>query len=182
MAINLRETQPALRAGADISTTGSLNVTNVTATGTLNVTGVATFSGGIVNTIPTIGGHSAKTVVNSTGAVTGAQVATGYITSTSASPTTITMPTGTDLGGVLGASQGTTFELYVDNTAGASTVTMAVGTNGVQSDWDLQVTAATASVTPAAITPLTVRSGVAGTARYTIVFSSATAYTFSRSA
>lgn len=155
---------------------------NATIGGTLTVTGVITATAGVQTSVPGIGGHTTKAAINSSGTATAAQVATGYITSTSAAGTTITMPTGSLLGTQLNASQGTTFELYIDNTAGANTVTMAVGTNAVQSDWDLQITAATASVTPATVTPLTVQSGAAGIARYTIVFSSATAYTFSRTA
>src|ERR1035437_1694348 len=64
--------------------------------------------------------------INATATATAAQVASGYITSTSAAATTITLPTGTLLGTALGAAQGTIFELYIDNTAGANTVTMAV--------------------------------------------------------
>jgi len=124
----------------------------------------------------------AANAINSTATATAAQVASGYITSTSGAATTITLPTGTLLGALVGATQGYTFDLWIDNTGGANTVTMAVGTNAVQSDWDLQITAATASVTPATITPLTVRSGTAGIARYTICFASPTAYAFSRTA
>lgn len=144
--------------------------------------GLVTFNGGTLNTLASASGHSTTAAINASATATAAQVATGYITSTSAAGTTITMPTGTLLGAQLGATKGTIFELYIDNTAGASTVTIAVGTNAVQSDWDNQITTATASVTPAAITPLTVTSGVSGLARYTIMFSSATAYTFSRTA
>lgn len=153
----------------------------VTVGSTLLVTGLATFSGGTAISGATVRNYT-PTAVNITATLTAAQVAGGYITSTSAAAVTMTMPTGTLLGQQVNAVQGTTLDLFIDNTAGASTVTMAVGTNAVQSDWDLQVTAATASVTPAAITPLTIRSGVAGTGVYKIVFSSATAYTFSRTA
>lgn len=176
---DLRETQPALREGFNITTTGSLSVTNVTATGTLAVTGLATFAGGTLVSGNTIRTYT-PTAVNISATLTAAQLQAGYLTSTSAAGVTMTMPSGTSLGGSLGAVQGTTLDFYIDNTAGANTVTVAVGTNAVQSDWDLQVTAATASVTPAAITPLTTRSGVAGVSRYLIVFSSATAYVFSR--
>ena len=131
---------------------------------------------------PTKFGHTNKAAINATATATAAQVATGYITSTSGAATTITLPTGTLLGAALGAVAGTVFELYIDNTAGSNTVTMAVGTNAVQSDWDTQITAATVSGSAAAITPLTIASGVTGMARYTLMFSSATAYTFSRTA
>lgn len=140
------------------------------------------YAGGIYTNLPTRLDHGNVAIVNSTATLTAAQVATGYITTTSAAGVTMTMPTGTLLGAQLQATQGLAFDLYIDNTAGASTVTMAVGTNAVQSDWDNQITTATASVTPAAITPLTVTSGVSGLARYTLMFSSATAYTFSRTA
>lgn len=116
----------------------------------------------------------ATAAVNATGTATAAQVATGYITSTSASPTTITMPTGTLLGGVLAAVQGTIHELYIDNTAGSSTVTIAVAVNGILSD--------AATTTAASFGQLTVASGVTGQARFTLMFSSATAYTFTRTA
>lgn len=119
--------------------------------------------------------HPSKAAINSTGTATAAQVATGYITSTSAAPTTITLPTGTLLGAALGATQGTVLDLYVDNTAGASTVTMAVAVNGILSD---------GAVTAGAIAfgDLTIASGVTGLGRFTLMFSSATAYVFSRTA
>ncbi len=118
--------------------------------------------------------HASKAAINATATATAAQVATGYITSTSAAATVITLPTGTDLGVALGASQGTVHELYIDNTAGANTVTVAVATNGILS------TAATDSA--GSFGDLTVASGVTGLARFTIMFSSATAYVFTRTA
>lgn len=119
----------------------------------------------------TIQGH-ATAAINATATATAAQVTTGYITSTSAAPTTITLPTGTLLGAALGAVQGTIFELYIDNTAGANTVTIAVAVNGILS--------ADAVANAGSLGLLTVPSGVTGQARFTLMFSSATAYTFSR--
>lgn len=136
---------------------------------------LVTFNGGTLNTVASASGHSTTAAINSTATATAAQVSTGYITSTSASATTITLPTGTLLGTLLGASQGTVFELYVDNTAGASTVTIAVAVNGILS-------AAAAAGSTANFGLLTVPSGVTGLARFTIMFSSATAYVFSRTA
>ena len=118
--------------------------------------------------------HATTAAINATATATAAQVATGYITSTSAAATAITLPTGTLLGAALGATQGTIFDLYVDNTAGASTVTIVVAVNGILS------TAAADSA--ASFGDLTVASGVTGLARYTIMFSSATAYVFTRTA
>jgi len=117
--------------------------------------------------------HPLTAAINATATATAAQVATGYITSTSALATTITLPTGTDLGTALGATRGTTLDLYVDNTAGANTVTIAVATNGILS-------AAAAAGAGAGAGLLTVPSGVTGIGCFRIVFASATAYVFSR--
>ncbi len=110
--------------------------------------------------------------INATATATAAQVASGYITSTSAAATTITLPTGTLLGKELGAVRGTVFDLFIDNTAGANTVTIAVATNGILS--------ALAVAVGASAGLLTVPSGVTGTACFRLVFSSPTAYTFTR--
>lgn len=118
-------------------------------------------------------GHKAPAAINSTATATAAQVATGYITSTSASGTTITLPTGTLLGAQLNAVAGDIFDLYIDNTAGASTVTIAVAANGILS-------AAAAAGSNAGAGLLTVPSGVTGQGCFRLMFSSPTAYTFSR--
>ena len=118
--------------------------------------------------------HATTVAINATATATAAQVATGYITSTSAAATAITLPTGTLLGAALSAAKGTIFDLYIDNTAGANTVTIVVAVNGILS------TAAADS--GASFGDLTVASGVTGLARYTLMFSSATAYVFTRTA
>jgi hypothetical protein len=110
--------------------------------------------------------------VNATATATAAQVATGYIKSTSAAPVTLTLPTGTLLGAAISAVQGTILDLYIDNTAGASTITVAVATNGILS--------ALAAAVGASAGLLTVPSGVTGQACFRLMFSSATAYTFTR--
>jgi hypothetical protein len=133
-----------------------------------------TFTGPVVSKNGFVDGHATTAAINATGTATAAQVATGYITSTSAAATTITLPTGTLLGTALGATQGTVLDLYVDNTAGASTVTIAVATNGILSS--------AAADTPGSFGDLTIASGVTGLARFTIMFSSATAYVFTRTA
>lgn len=145
---------------------------DLTFTGTNTHSGSETFNGSVV--LPAAASKRTPTAVNSTATLTAAQVASGYITSTSASPVTMTLPTGTLLGTQLGATQGTTFELYIDNTAGASTVTVAVAVNGIKSD--------AANTTAASFGQLTVASGVTGQGRFTLMFSSATAYTFTRTA
>jgi hypothetical protein len=77
------------------------------------------------------------------------------------------------LGAAVGASRGTSLDLWVDNTAGANTVTIAVATNGILS-------AAAAAGTGAGAGLLTVPSGVTGIACFRLTFASATAYVFSR--
>lgn len=133
---------------------------------------------GVVTTNATITGAGTMTftpaAINATATATAAEVASGYITSTSAAPTTITLPTGTLLGAALGATRGTVHELHIDNTAGANTVTIAVAVNGILS--------AGAAAVAGTFGLLTVPSGVTGQARFTLMFSSATAYTFTRTA
>mgnify|MGYP003657866986 FL=1 len=135
-----------------------------------------TFSGPVVSQNGFITGHQVTTAnaINATATVTATQAATGYITSTSAAATTLTLPTGTLLGAALGAVKGTVFDLYIDNTAGASTITVAVAVNGILSALAVAV-AASAGL-------LTIPSGVTGQAKFTLMFSSATAYTFTRTA
>ena len=135
-----------------------------------------TFNGPVASQNGFISGHEVGTAnaINSTATATVAQVASGYITSTSASATTITLPTGTDLGNAIGATKGTVLDLYIDNTAGASTVTIAVNTNAI-----LSTAAADSS---GSFGDLTVAAGATGLARYTLMFSSATAYVFTRTA
>ena len=151
-------------SGPVTSTNGFIgNLTgNVTGNITGNIAGTARIT------------HATTAAINATATATAAEVATGYITSTSAAATTITLPTGTSLGAALGAAKGTVFDLYIDNTAGASTVTLAVATNGILSS--------AAADTPGSFGDLTVASGVTGVARFTLMFSSATAYVFTRTA
>jgi len=150
------------------ATTGAITV-NATFGAATSVTDLTT-----TNLVFTDQNHPTTAAINATATATAAQVATGYITSTSAAATTITLPTGTLLGAAIGATRGTVLELYVDNTAGANTVTIAVATNGILSS--------AAADTPGSFGDLTVASGVTGLARFTIMFSSATAYVFTRTA
>jgi hypothetical protein len=150
------------------ATTGAVTVTG-TFGATTSVTNLTT-----TNLVFTDQNHPSKAAINATATATAAQVATGYITSTSAAATTITLPTGTSLGAAIGATQGTVLDLYVDNTAGASTVTIAVATNGILSS--------AAADTAGSFGDLTIAAGATGLARFTIMFSSATAYVFTRTA
>lgn len=98
-----------------------------------NLNSVTTGSGVISATTLTISGlsklgpvvekHTAS-AINASATATAAQIATGYITSTSALATSITLPTAAELVAVLGATAGSSFEFIVDNSAGANTVTI----------------------------------------------------------
>ena len=155
-SISINSTTGAVTVDATFGATTS--VTNLTAT----------------NLVFTDQNHPSTAAINATATATAAQVATGYITSTSAAATTITLPTGTALGAAIGATRGTVLELYVDNTAGANTVTMAVATNGILSS--------AAADTAGSFGDLTIAHGATGIGRFTIMFSSATAYVFTRTA
>ena len=150
------------------ATTGAVTV-DATFGATTSVTNLTT-----TNLVFTDQNHPSTAAINATATATAAEVATGYITSTSAAATTITLPTGTLLGAALSAVRGTVLELYVDNTAGASTVTIAVATNGILSS--------AAADTAGSFGDLTIAAGATGLARFTIMFSSATAYVFTRTA
>jgi len=137
---------------------------------------LTTFSGPVRSLNGFITGHEvvAANAINASATASVAQVASGYITSTSALATTITLPTGTLLGAALNAVKGTSLDLYIDNTAGADTVTVAVATNGILST--------AAADTAGSFGDLTIAAGATGVGRFTIMFSSATAYVFTRTA
>ena len=141
------------------------------------VTSTNGFIGALTGNIAGTGSitHTA-TAITATATLTAAQVATGYIAVTSATAVALTLPTGTLLGAALGAVQGTVFDLYIDNTASTSTgiVTMVVATNGILST--------AAADTPGSFGDLTVAVGATGIGRFTLMFSSATAYVFTRTA
>lgn len=133
-----------------------------------------TFSGPVVSQNGFIIDHATAQAINASATATAAQVIGGYITSTSAVGTTITLPTGTALGAALGATKGTSLDLFIDNTAGSNQVTIAVNTNAILST--------AAADTASSFGDLTVAASVTGLARFTIMFSSPTAYVFTRTA
>lgn len=65
---------------------------------------------------------------NVTQTLTASPLSNGLITSTSAAATNLTLPTATLLAAQLGAGIGTTFDFIIDNSIGASIVTLALGT------------------------------------------------------
>ena len=145
---------------------GNITFTPGAPTGTSGKRGHVIVDKGLVGT------YSVKAAINSTNTATVLELATGYITSTSGAATTITLPTGTLFGAELNATQGTTFDFIVDNTEGANTVTIAPGANLIASAWT--------AVDDALLAPLDIPAGVTGIGIFRIVFSSATAATFSR--
>jgi len=152
------------------STTGAVTV-NATFGAATSVTDLTT-----TNLVFTEQNHPTTAAINATATATPAQVATGYITVTSATAVTITLPTGTDLGAAIAATKGTVLELYIDNTASTASgaVTVAVATNGILSS--------AAADTPGSFGDLSIPVGATGLARFTIMFSSPTAYVFTRTA
>jgi hypothetical protein len=156
------------------SENGFQSITKSATTGAVTVNATFGAATSVTSLVYRNENHPTTAAINATATATAAQVATGYITSTSAAATTITLPTGTALGAAIGAVRGTVLELYVDNTAGASTVTIAVATNGILSS--------AAADTAGSFGDLTIAAGATGLARFTIMFSSATAYVFTRTA
>lgn len=104
--------------------------------------------------------------VNATATLTAAQMASGYITTTSASAETLTTSTATALATLIGAVQGCSYDLTIDNTAGANTDTLVLGSGFTQ--------------LTGISTGLTVPSGTTGIGKWNIVFTSATAATIAR--
>ena len=113
--------------------------------------------------------------INSTANATAAQVASGYITSTSAAATTITLPTATVIAAQIGAVQGTVFDLWIDNTAGANTVTITPDASMTKSQ-----VAQVATYGVPTFGLFTVASGTSGQGCFALCFSSTTACTIAR--
>ncbi len=176
-AFNIDASASSAATGINIAAAAAASGVAITAlsSGTDENISIAGKAAGLV-IIDTILEQYTPTAQNTSATLTAAQVKAGYITSTSAAPVTLTLPTGTLLGAAtaLNASQGSIFNLYIDNTAGSSTITMAVATNGIKSD--------AANTTAASFGQLTVAAGATGLARFTLMFSSATAYAFTRTA
>ena len=152
-----------------------------------------TFSGPVASTngfVPS----GPSVAINATGTISAAALQVGYITSTSAAATTITLPICVTAGAVqgiatrLGAVRGQQFSFIVDNnvagSASAVTIAVAAGAANALSD------AATVGASAVAFGKLTVASGVTGVAQFTLMFTggdgvtpgSATGYTLTRTA
>jgi hypothetical protein len=150
--------------------------------GTVGVTGTLTASGSFINTGPVNQGattlsHPGLVAINSTASATAAQVASGYITSTSGAATTITLPSITAIAAALPGTigQGVVFDLYIDNTAGANTVTITPDSSMTKSQ-----VAQVATYGVPTFGLFTVASGVTGIGCFRLVFSSGTAACIAR--
>ncbi len=66
--------------------------------------------------------------INATATATVAEFITGLITSTSGAAVALTLPTAEAIANEIGAVRGTSFEFMVDNSQGASTITVTVNT------------------------------------------------------
>ena len=140
--------------------------------GTTNLDEQAAFDAWATNSIKS---NHVPVAINSTATATASAVSGGYITSTSGSATTITLPTATAIAAVNGAVQGTVIDLYIDNTAGANTVTITPDASMTKSQ-----VAQVATYGVPTFGLFTVVSGASGLACFRLVFSSATALTIAR--
>jgi hypothetical protein len=157
-------------ATTGIGVTGLITATTSIQAGTKIIADTITekTSGGGITISKALIRKNTGTAINTTATVTAAQLAGGLLTSTSAAAVTMTLPTATQLATQLGAVQGTIFDFVVDNSAGANTVTVAVGSGIV------------ASTFPSSNTLTVGASATTGTATFRITFISATAATLTR--
>ena len=125
-------------------------------------------TGNLIPSAPLICQHTVVAPMDSTGTISAAYLARGYITCTSAAATTLTLPTATAIASAIGAVQGTVFDFWVDNTAGANTVTVAVGAGITASDF------------PGTNTLTRTASASLGVAGFRLTFFSATGATLTR--
>ncbi len=106
--------------------------------------------------------------VNTTATVSAAEVAFGLFTSTSAAAVGLTLPSATAIAAQIGAVQGTTFDFLVDNSAGANTVTVIVGSG---------IAVATPAITGGATLTVSTANVVG---QFRLLFTSGTAAVLSR--
>jgi len=115
---------PSLNTYAPLASAALTTPTSTTPALLDNSTKVATTAFVVTNIIT----KCTPVAINSSATATAAQLGGGWITSTSAAATTITLPTATLIATQIGGAQGTRFPFTIDNTAGANIVTVAVST------------------------------------------------------
>lgn len=101
--------------------------------------------------------------IDVTATATAAQIASGYLTSSTAAAVSITLPTATELATALGANQGDSFEFAVENTGSSNAITMVLGSG---------ITAATPVITGGGTLTISAANDVGV---FKVVFTSATA-------
>lgn len=134
----------------------SNTLTELTAGAGVTVDGVLLKDGYVVNK-PT------PVAMNVTATATPAQILSGYITSTSAAAVSITTPTATAIGALIGAVAGTSFDFTIDNSAGANTVTLIL---------DASIAVVTPAITGGATLTVSTSNDIG---IFRVVFTSATA-------
>lgn len=116
-------------AVAVVESGGTNNALTINAMGSGSVTINNTATGAVI-----LGRALVKnnTVVayNSSSIVAAADIVKGYITSTSVGAVTLTLPTAAAIADIIGASQGTVFDFYVDNALGGNAITIAFNGGG----------------------------------------------------
>lgn len=134
----------------------SNTLTELTAGAGVTVDGVLLKDGYVVNK-PT------PVEMNVTATATPAQILSGYITSTSDAAVSITTPTATAIGALIGAVAGTSFDFTIDNSAGANTVTLIL---------DASIAVVTPAITGGATLTVSTSNDIG---IFRVVFTSATA-------
>lgn len=107
---------------------GTLSITDILTTSHL---GAYTGESTIKVDDPLLLSHGTAVAKNITGSVTAAELARGYITSTSAAAVALTLPTATLLAPQVGAAAGDRFQFLIDNSAGANTITLDLTGTGI---------------------------------------------------
>ncbi len=92
----------------------------------LNVNQESDFIGLMYSEQGIIHNHILSTLVESTRALTGAEMALGLIITTSAAPTTLTTPTATEIADQFTNTGATYFDFIIDNSGGSNTVTLSL--------------------------------------------------------
>ena len=122
LGYNANVSSPTLTNTTAIGSSATVYTSNSIQFGDANVVALYT-SGNQINKNP------ALAAINATGTANAADIVSGYITSTSPAPITITLPTATQVATQMGGtvSRGTSLYFTVDNSAGSNTITIALG-------------------------------------------------------
>ena len=144
----------ALGYGADVSVSNLANTTAIGNGATVNSSNTVQLGNSSIVAVYSSGNNIIRnptlSAINETATATAAQIISGYITSTSAAATTITLPKAADILTAIGgsAARGTSLCFTVDNEGGANTVTIAVtAISGITSHPSSALTTSTDEIT-----------------------------------